>query len=65
MSGSRFDPVLGYVPLIPEPFWVSSWRTFFRYRPHCHRCRITFKERGEWDRHYVLTHLHDDERTTE
>ena len=57
-----FDPVMGcYVPAIPEPFWYKSWRTWFRYRPQCVRCDIVFKTKLEWDAHYVLTHLQQDE----
>jgi hypothetical protein len=57
------DPVLGYVPSIPEPFWYSGWRTLFRYRPACYQCGspMLFKTRLEWDGHYVLTHLAADE----
>lgn len=59
------DPVLGWVPAIPEPFWYKGWRTWFRYRPACYRCTGTeppliFKTRAEYDAHYVLTHLEQD-----
>lgn len=68
------DPELGWVPAIPEPFWYSGWRTLFRFRPSCWRveCLKTgfsgrnvptiFKTRKEWDTHYVLNHLEEDER---
>ncbi len=62
------DPVLGWVPAIPVPFWYKSWRTWFRYRPACYRCThgeeppLLFKNRKAWDAHYVLTHLEEDER---
>ena len=61
---ATYDKELGgYVPAIPEPFWVWSWRTWFQARPYCHRCKLTFKKRKEWDIHYVLTHLEEDEQS--
>lgn len=59
---ARFDPELGYVPLIPEPFWIRTWRTLFRWRPGCYVCRVTFKDRSEWERHYVFNHLESGEK---
>ncbi len=52
---SSYDPQLGYVPAIPEPFWV--YKIFRGWRPRCHLCKITFKNRCEWERHYVLNHI--------
>ena len=66
MTGTyTLDPQLGWVPAIPEPFWYKGWRTFFRYRPACYQCTngeppLIFKNRAEWDSHYVLTHLKED-----
>jgi hypothetical protein len=62
---ASFDPKhpeRGYEPAIPEPFWYRSWRTWFRDRPACYQCAVNgepllFKNRQEWDNHYVLTHL--------
>lgn len=53
----EFDPVLGYMPAIPEPFWVSSWRTLFRFRPECVECGQMFKSRDSYRTHYVLSHI--------
>ena len=56
---STYDKQLGYVPAIPEPFWIRRW--FGAYRPRCAQCHITFSTRNEWDTHYVLIHLEEDE----
>ena len=63
MRVSVYDPKLGYVPAIPEPFWCSSWRTWFRMRPACYRCGnpMIFRSRSEYDTHYVLNHLEEEE----
>ncbi len=55
----QFDPELGYVPAIPEPFWERSWRTWFRWKPYCGECRLLLKTRAEWDTHYVLNHIEE------
>jgi hypothetical protein len=56
MNGcATLDPVLGYVPAIPEPFWVRRW--LFWSRPSCYPCRLKFKTRAEYDAHYALTHI--------
>ena len=60
MSVYRQDPQLGYVPAIPEPFWLSrwSWRKFwFVWKPSCYVCKLEFNTRQEWDTHYVLNHI--------
>ena len=59
------DPQLGWVPAIPLPFYYKGWRTLFRYRPACYRCTggeppLIFKDKSEWEAHYVLTHLEED-----
>jgi len=55
MSAYQFDPQLGYVPAIPEPFWVRHW--LFWDRPGCYQCRIKFRTRAEYDTHWLNTHL--------
>ena len=58
-----FDLQLGWVPAIPLPFTYRGWRTLFRDRPACYRCSdkpLLFKNRTEWEAHYVLTHLEED-----
>jgi hypothetical protein len=57
----RLDEQLGYVPAIPEPFWVRKW---FRWKPSCYQCRIVFKNRREWEIHYVLKHISPDTQET-
>lgn len=57
----QYDPELGYVPAIPEPFWERSWRTWMRWRPYCTECRLLLKNRLEWDTHYVLNHIKGDD----
>lgn len=60
MNASRFDPELGYVPLIPEPFWEKRhW--WSRMRPVCIWCQARLKNRDEWKSHYVLKHLEEEE----
>ena len=58
-SVMRSDPELGWVPVVPEPFWHRSWRTLFRWRPQCTICHSMpiFKTRSEYDCHYVLFHI--------
>ena len=53
----RYDPQLGYVPAVPEPYWVRHW--LFWSRPSCYACRIKFRSRQEWENHYVLRHLQE------
>jgi hypothetical protein len=57
-GGYQYDPQLGYVPAIPEPFWVVRW---FRWKPQCYKCKTVFKNREQWNTHYVLNHLNEDE----
>jgi len=55
----QYDPVLGWMPGIPEPFWYRGWRSFFRLRPACYHCgnpRV-FRNRHEYEIHYALTHI--------
>lgn len=53
-----FDPKHPDVPMVafPEPFWIRSWRTMFRWRPACYPCKQTFRTRAEHDEHYLRTH---------
>lgn len=57
----QHDPDLGYMPAIPEPFWLKKW-WWLSHRPHCHRCNLTFKTRTQWNLHYLDKHLAEDER---
>ena len=53
-----FDKELEYVSAVPEPFWVRrSWFFFWQSVPSCYTCRIKFKDRQDWNMHYVLKHL--------
>jgi hypothetical protein len=63
MNAETYDAKLGYVPVIPEPFWYRGLRTLFRYRPACYQCGkpLIFQTRAEWDIHYVLTHMTGEE----
>jgi hypothetical protein len=58
VSGNIYthDPIYGWEPSIPEPFWVRSWRTLFRWRPACYECRITFKAVLDYQSHYRRLH---------
>lgn len=47
------------VPAIPEPFWIKSWRTLFRWKPGCYQCRMVFKDRADFETHYMFTHQND------
>lgn len=51
-----WDNELGPIVAIPEPFWNTSWRTWFRSRPACYPCRVTFKTRERYEQHYLSTH---------
>lgn len=51
----RLDPLLGWMPAIPEPYWFRHW--LFWSRPGCLVCNIKFRNRAEWDTHFALTHI--------
>ena len=55
----QFDPLLGYMPAIPEPFWERSWRTWLRERPVCGNCHQLFRSRRSYEIHYVLNHIQE------
>lgn len=57
MSAMEEHPVLGWIRAVPEPFWVRRW---FRWKPACYPCELTFKTRDDHDRHWVTTHGGDD-----
>ena len=57
MGMARFDPQLGYVPAIPEPFWVRHW--LFWSRPSCYPCRLKFPTKVAYDMHYLNVHLEE------
>lgn len=73
---ASFDPQLGYMPAVPEPFWYRSWRTWFTDTPSCYRAGCTrksffgevlpmfFKNRQAYDTHYILRHLEEDENSS-
>jgi len=46
-----------YYPLIPEPFWVRHY--LFWARPGCYQCRAKFRNRAEWEEHYIKYHSAD------
>lgn len=50
-----FDSELGWMPSIPEPFWVRHW--LFWERPSCYQCRIKFRNRAAYSLHYIDKHL--------
>jgi hypothetical protein len=52
-----WDPELGPMIAIPEPFWVRTPRTLFRWRPACYGCRKTFPTRERWEQHWLTEHL--------
>ena len=54
---SRLDPLLGWMPAIPIPFWYRGWRTLFRERPSCYECRIIFKNEAAYNVHWLDKHL--------
>ena len=63
MNGcARLDPVLGYVPAIPEQFWERH--RLFWSRARCCECWSKFKTRSEYETHYALTHIESDRRCT-
>lgn len=45
-----------YVPAIPEPYWYRSWRTWFRLCPGCYGCNLIFKNRQDFNEHYIKMH---------
>ena len=49
------QPETYYVPSIPEPFWVRH--LLFWSRPGCYVCRLKFRNRAEWEKHYVERHM--------
>lgn len=54
---ARYDPLLGYMPAIPEPFHgrVKWWH--FRTHFVCGECKQGFNKRSEYECHYALTHI--------
>lgn len=48
------------VPAIPEPFWERSLRTWFRWKPYCVSHRRLFKDKAEYEEHYVKYHFDDE-----
>lgn len=46
-------PILGWILSIPDPFWVRRW---FRWKPACYECKVTFGNRDEHDRHWTVMH---------
>lgn len=53
---TQYDPHLGYMPAIPEPFYSQSWFGFNK-RYHCMDCGQKFKTRSEYSCHWVLNHV--------
>lgn len=50
------DPDGVWRQAIPEPFWESSWRTWFRWRPLCMECRVRFPTAEAYRAHYRSDH---------
>jgi hypothetical protein len=59
MGAARLDPQLGYVPLIPEPFWIRSGWWILKPKMQCQCCAI-FRSRTEYETHFALNHIQDD-----
>lgn len=54
-----WDPELGPIVAIPEPFWVRSWRTLWRWKPVCLECygdKVWWGTREHWERHWLNAH---------
>jgi len=51
-----WDPDLGEIVAVPEPFWRRSWRTLFRYKPACYECEVMFSSRALWEVHWLAEH---------
>ena len=51
-----FDPDLGPIVSIPEPFWVRKWATLFRSRAACFECKIAFETRALYETHWLRVH---------
>ena len=44
----------GTTPPVPEPFWHSSWRSLWRWKPACIECgERLFRDRAAYDAHYL------------
>jgi hypothetical protein len=56
MTTDGWDPNLGPMVAIPEPFWRRSWRTRFRWMPGCYSCRLDLATLDEWERHWLSKH---------
>ena len=54
---SELDPVLGYIPAIPEPCWVRSWSTWMRSKPCCPVCNEVLRDKLSYRCHYVFEHI--------
>ncbi len=52
----ELDPILGYIPSVPLPFYGRSkwWRIWEHFGCHCGRY---FKHEQEYRNHYALTHI--------
>ncbi len=59
MNAYQYDPEFGYMPSIPEPFWVRHW--LFWCRPGCYQCRKKFRNRAEWNIHWLNEHYRGEE----
>lgn len=44
---------------VPEPMWIRTLRTLWRWRPACYPCEITFKTRDEFETHWRAHHLEE------
>lgn len=56
------DPMLGWVPAIPLPFYRRPWWALFKERFGCGVCRKLFDDEHAYRTHYVLTHVESERK---
>lgn len=50
---------------VPEPFWYRGWKTLGRWRPACYCCLTIYKNRSDYDDHFIGHHAYDAEAINE